>query len=227
MTLEHKTIPFEVKEIDSNGLVRGYASIYSNVDYGGDVIEPGAFKTSLAEIAGGTRSVKMLWQHDPGQPIGIWDSFQDDAKGLMAQGRILAGVSRGKDAIELLRAKAVDGLSIGYRTVEQDWQTAGEGRVRLIKSAELWEVSVVTFPMNPAARITDVKKLETIRDVERVLRDAGVPANFAKLVASHGFDEAKARLAGDRREDGSEEAKAQALSSLLTKLQRLKETINA
>jgi HK97 family phage prohead protease len=92
----------------------------------------------------------MLWQHDPTQPIGIWDEVREDATGLWVKGRILAEVEKGREAAALLQAGAIDGLSIGYRTVKSERD--GRGR-RLLTELELWEVSLVTFPMLPEARV--------------------------------------------------------------------------
>ena len=96
------------------------------------------------------RSVKMLWQHDPSQPIGVWDEVREDGTGLYVKGRILIEVEKGREAAALLAAGAIDGLSIGYRTLRAEKD--GKGR-RLLSELELWEVSLVTFPMLPEARV--------------------------------------------------------------------------
>ena len=92
----------------------------------------------------------MLWQHDPAQPIGVWDEVREDAKGLWVKGRILTDVARGREAAALIGAGAIDGLSIGYRTVKSRKDDKGG---RLLSELELWEVSLVTFPMLPDARV--------------------------------------------------------------------------
>ena len=92
----------------------------------------------------------MLWQHDPAQPIGVWDEVREDARGLYVKGRILTDVEKGREAAALIGAGAIDGLSIGYRTVRA--QKDGKGQ-RLLSELELWEVSLVTFPMLPDARV--------------------------------------------------------------------------
>ena len=131
-------------------MVEGYASLFGVRDQGGDVVLPGAYAESLKALAAAGRRVKMLWQHDPGQPIGIWDEVREDATGLWVKGRILAEVEKGREAAALLQAGAIDGLSIGYRTVKSERD--GRGR-RLLTELELWEVSLVTFPMLPEARV--------------------------------------------------------------------------
>jgi len=142
----------DLAETDASGHLRGYASLFGQPDQGGDVVEPGAFAGSLAQLARAGRRVKFLWQHDPATPIGVWSEIHEDGRGLMVAGHILPGVARGSDAIALMAAGAIDGLSIGYRTVRAAPNPESGGR-RLIE-IDLWEVSLVTFPMLPAARAT-------------------------------------------------------------------------
>ena len=130
--------------------VSGYASLFGLRDQGGDVVEKGAYAASLARMAKAGARVKMLWQHDPAQPIGIWDEVREDGQGLWVKGRLLTEVEKGREAAALLEAGAIDGLSIGYRTVKADRD--GKGR-RLLRELELWEVSLVTFPLLPEARV--------------------------------------------------------------------------
>jgi hypothetical protein len=113
-------------------------------------VAPGAYGASLKAMAAEGRRIKMLWQHEPGQPIGVWDEVREDAKGLWVKGRILASVEKGREAKALIEAGAIDGLSIGYRTVKA---SRTEGGKRLLSELELWEVSLVTFPMLPSARV--------------------------------------------------------------------------
>ena len=94
-------------------VVEGYASLFGKRDQGGDTVQAGAYGASLKALASQGRRVKMLWQHDPGQPIGVWEEVREDAKGLYVKGRILTEVERGREAAALLCAGAIDGLSIG------------------------------------------------------------------------------------------------------------------
>ncbi|MBE9635704.1 HK97 family phage prohead protease [Salipiger mangrovisoli] len=130
--------------------IEGYALLFGNPDQGGDIVMPGAYAASLKRLAAEGRAVRMLWQHDPAQPIGIWDEVSEDARGLRVKGRLLETVARGREAAALIAAGAIDGLSIGYRTVAAVKDR--EGR-RLLRELELWEVSLVTFPMLPSARV--------------------------------------------------------------------------
>ncbi|MDR7125384.1 HK97 family phage prohead protease [Pseudotabrizicola sp. 4114] len=131
-------------------VVEGYASLFGIKDQGGDVVVAGAYGASLKRLAAKGAKVKMLWQHDPAQPIGVWDEVREDAHGLWVKGRILTEVDRGREAAALLAAGAIDGLSIGYRTVKAERNGKGQ---RLLSELELWEVSLVTFPMLSEARV--------------------------------------------------------------------------
>jgi hypothetical protein len=142
----------DLAEVGEAGRLSGYASLFGQPDQSGDVVEPGAFAASLARLSQAGRKVKFLWQHDPAQPIGVWSEVHEDGRGLMVTGEILADVARGADATALMRAGAIDGLSIGYRTLRAAPSPETGGR-RLIE-IDLWEVSLVTFPMLPAARAT-------------------------------------------------------------------------
>lgn len=130
--------------------VSGYASVFGAMDQGGDVVLPGAYAASLAALKAGGRAVKMLWQHDPAQPIGVWDEVREDARGLWVSGRLLPEVEKGREAAALIAAGAVDGLSIGYRTKRAEKDAKGR---RMLAEVELWEVSLVTFPMLAQARV--------------------------------------------------------------------------
>jgi HK97 family phage prohead protease len=144
--LETKYQPLKPSPDSEPGRLQGYASVFGLTDDGGDVVEPGAFEASLRRR--GT-AVKLLWQHDPGQPIGVWESLREDPRGLFVEGRLLTEVRRGAEAAALLAAGAIDGLSIGYRVVRAEKSPRGGRRLLEI---DLWEVSLVTFPMLSAAR---------------------------------------------------------------------------
>ncbi len=154
------------------GVIEGYASLFGAEDQGGDTVAAGAYKASLAQKARPGGSVKMLWQHDPLKPIGVWDEIREDKTGLYVKGRILTDVQAGREALALLEAGAIDGLSIGYRTKRADKSETG-GR-RLLE-VDLWEVSVVTFPMLPEARVqpsADAEGMELAKDLAEVFAEA-------------------------------------------------------
>jgi hypothetical protein len=152
--------------------IEGYASLFGARDQGGDVVMPGAYATSLKRLAARGGAVKMLWQHDPAQPIGIWDEVREDATGLWVKGRLLTEVDKGREAAALLAAGAIDGLSIGYRTVRAERDAKGQ---RLLQELELWEVSLVTFPMLAEARVAAKSgrgEADIWRDLAQVFEEA-------------------------------------------------------
>ncbi|WP_296761844.1 HK97 family phage prohead protease [Sediminimonas sp.] len=152
--------------------IAGYASLFGAPDQGGDVVAPGAYGASLKRLAGDGRRVKMLWQHDPTQPIGIWDEVREDARGLYVRGRILDSVEKGREAAALIAAGAIEGLSIGYRTLRA---ARGDDGRRLLKELELWEVSLVTFPMLSSARVAakgDALAIDGLRELAAIFGDA-------------------------------------------------------
>lgn len=135
--------------IDDEGRFAGYASVFGEVDDGGDIVMPGAFVRSLAKR--GRARVRMLFQHDPKEPVGIWERVQEDGFGLWAEGRLVPGVPRADALRRLIESRAIDGLSIGFRTVRAT-REPGTGHRRL-HAIDLWEISIVTFPMMAGARI--------------------------------------------------------------------------
>ncbi len=151
MELEHKFCRFDSDEMTVQGLsIEGYASLFGQTDQGKDVVRKGAYGKSLKGLAKAGRSVKMLWQHDPAQPIGVWDDLREDDRGLYVKGRLLEGVEKGREAAALIEAGAIEGLSIGYLTKRATKTPDGK---RVLTELELWEVSLVTFPMLPSARV--------------------------------------------------------------------------
>lgn len=223
MELKHAALSLiEIKETNAEGGFEGYASTM-DLDRGGDVMDMGAFDRSLARHKAQNTKPKMLWNHNPNNVVGVWDEFRQDEKGLYVKGRCVKTTTLGKDCHELLRAGAIDSMSIGYLTREAEYEEGGE--VRRLKEVDLWEVSLVTFPMNEEARVTAVKRIESVRDVERLLREGGVPNEFAKLVALHGFEEAKARI--DGRRDGDDDTLEQAGLARLIETLEARRKINA
>lgn len=186
---ERKFAALRVDAIAADGSFSGYASLFGEVDLGRDVVERGAFAASLARR--GATGVRMLYQHDPAQPIGVWEELREDARGLFARGRIAGGSAKAREVLALMREGALDGLSIGFKTVRA--RNDGAGGVRRILEADLWEISVVTFPMQPGARIGQVKRaLPTTRQLEKWLRrDAGFSRGEARAVIARGFADKK------------------------------------
>ncbi|MEM5474752.1 HK97 family phage prohead protease [Pacificibacter sp. AS14] len=185
--LEHKFMRLgEDIKVTDGFEIEGYASLFGCTDQGGDVVQTGAYKKSLAGLKAKGRSVKMLWQHDPAQPIGIWDEVREDARGLYVKGRLLKDVEKGREAAALIEAGAIDGLSIGYRTVRaQKLRDQKDGKAaRLLSELELWEVSLVTFPMLPEARLVTEEKGDDLFGAETMMRElADALTGARKLLA--------------------------------------------
>lgn len=135
--------------IDEAGRFAGYASVFERVDESGDVVMPGAFRKSLGRR--GRERIRLLFQHDPKEPVGTWEAIAEDGFGLWVEGRLVGGVPRADALRRLIERRAVDGLSIGFRTVRATREPA-TGHRRLWQ-VDLWEISIVTFPMMDAARI--------------------------------------------------------------------------
>jgi HK97 family phage prohead protease len=139
--------------IDADGTVTGYASLFGEVDQARDMVLRGAFAETLR--LRGPRRVPMLFQHDPAEPVGIWLDLREDHCGLFARGRLIPEVARGRELLALLRAGAIDGLSIGFRTAKA--RIDPRTRVRSLVAVDLWEISIVTFPLLSGARVHAVK----------------------------------------------------------------------
>ncbi|EGH00964.1 prohead peptidase [Pseudomonas amygdali pv. aesculi str. 0893_23] len=211
------TAPLQIKlaSDESVGTFTGYASTFDGEpDLHGDIVAPGAFAKSLAKhAAAGTRPA-LLWQHDQSNPIGAWNSFQEDAKGLLSSGRLTMEVPQAKAAHALAKDGAL-ALSIGY-TVPLNGAELING-ARLLKEIDLVEVSLVGVAANPNSRIVSVKSFDSTapnpREFERTVRDAlGLSAREAKRFMAGGWNE----LVRDEPADDSEE-----LARIAAKLQRI------
>ncbi len=192
---EVKFTALDLKRVDRTGVFAGYASLFDVADLGRDVIAPGAFRDTLKSR--GASGIKMLFQHDPAQPIGLWTTIHEDARGLYVEGRLLTDVANAREVASLMRAGVLDGLSIGFRALKsrRDKRTG----IRRIEAVDLWEISVVTFPMQPDARVTAppqaasaeppfAARAPTEREFERWLtRDAGLTRNEARAVIRSGL----------------------------------------
>ena len=177
-----KTLSFsdcQIKTDGETGKFSGYASVFNSIDNGGDTILPGAYKKTL-ETNG---LPKMFLQHKSSDlPIGKWLKAQEDDHGLWVEGELTLGMSRANDTYAALKHGTLDGLSIGYGLSKNDYEyvTGSDASRRIIKNITLLaEVSPVVFPMETQARIdlnsvkSGIDSIETVRDFERFLRDAG------------------------------------------------------
>lgn len=180
-----KTAQFDFKQINEEGEFEGYASRFDVEDMTGDTVKPGAFAETLREK--GTGGIKMLAHHDRRELIGVWSELKEDKIGLFAKGSLFGDETKVR---QRMKAGALDGLSIGFRTVTQE-MTDPQTFTRDLIKLELFEISVVTFPALDSARITDVKELPTKRDLEHLLtRDAGFTRSEAHaIINGKGFNE--------------------------------------
>lgn len=195
---ERLDLPFELKSVATIrqddgaevGVFEGLASTFGNRDMVGDIIAPGAFRSSLIRPA----RIKMLWQHDARAPIGTWEKITETSLGLAVKGRLVLEVQQARETLALLRAGAVDALSIGFSVPRNGASFEQDKAVRRITAVDLWEISVVTFPANPKARISRVKArmgaqaLLSEREFERYLmRDAGFSRSQARTILGSGY----------------------------------------
>lgn len=185
--LEQKFVGHSLAEVETDGTFSGYASLFDVLDLGNETVSKGAFSKSLQ--GKGVENIRLLFQHNPDEPIGRWLEIREDSKGLYVKGQINLQVDRGREVHALMRDGAIDGLSIGFKTIRSRLEKGGS--FRRILEADLWEISIVTFPMLPDARVEQVKaqsNLPTTRDFERwLVRDAGLTRSQARTVIVKGF----------------------------------------
>jgi HK97 family phage prohead protease len=203
MTHETRSFALQIKSAGDDGSVEGYGSVFGVRDNYDDVIAAGAFVQSLKDHKSAGTMPAMLWQHDSSEPIGVWTEMVEDAKGLRIKGKLALDTVRGKEAHALLKMGALNGLSIGF--VSKQWAYDRDTEVRTLTEIDLWEVSLVTFPANEKARVTNVKSaddLATPKDAERTLRDAGFSKSDATAFVS------RVMRMGETRSDSGASASA-------------------
>lgn len=183
---ETRAFTLSLKATGDDGTIEGYGSVFGVLDNWDDIIAKGAFAASLAAHKAAGTMPAMLWQHEADEPIGVWTEMKEDAKGLYIKGQLVLETMRGKEAHALLKAGALNGLSIGF--MSKQWSYDTETDIRTLTEVDLWEVSLVTFPANEKARITNVKAspddLATPKDAERILREAGFSKTDATAIVS-------------------------------------------
>jgi len=209
---------FETKAFGDSGSFEGYASIFGNVDLGGDVIERGAF-TEI--VKGKDGKVKILNQHNSRDPIGVAEVSQD-AKGLYFKGQLILEAPSARSAYALMKGGALEGMSIGYDVLEGGAKILESG-IRQLKALKLWEISPVTFGMNPLAGIDSVKEISAItniREYEQFLRDSGFSKTQAVALASTGW------VGIQRSRSDSDDGEAKAKQDFLTYLSTIEKELS-
>ncbi len=174
----------EIKDLDSSGRIKGIASTFGGApDSGGDVVEQGAFLKTISQGGRNRNGIGFLWAHHSDEPLGVWNELKEASKGLLVDGQFAMETQIGKEKHALAQMGAVKGLSIGFTVVKEEIDRGT--RVRTLKELSLWEISLVTFPMNTRARITSVKDIEDAKspkELEHVLREAGLSKSSALYV---------------------------------------------
>ncbi len=218
LTKQRLDTPLKIKSVSDSGEFSGYGSVFGVKDSYSDIVVPGAFKDSLQRWQKKDKLPAMLWQHRMDEPVGVYTKMEEDDEGLYVEGRLLIDADPlAKRAHAHMKAGSISGLSIGYNLNDYEWDK--EKGAWILKEIDLWEISLVTFPANDEARISDVKNAlsrgETVspKQIERVLRDVGLSRSQAKAFMSEGFSALKQR-------DADNEAAAEALKTL-TELKNL------
>ena len=189
--MNRKSFNLEIKAVQDDGFFSGYGAVFGNVDWYNDVILPGAFTASLAKWRAKNKMPPVLWNHNDSEPIGVYTNIYEDEKGLYVEGKLLIDdVPRAKSTHALLKAGAIDGLSIGYSTKKANQQGNG---VRELVEVELGEISIVTTPANEKSTVISVKskldegELPTLPEFEKFLRESGFSKSQSVAIASKGL----------------------------------------
>jgi len=204
--------PIEIKAVNEDGLFSGYASVFEEIDSYRDIVKRGAFEKTLAESESKGRAVPILWQHDAAKPIGVYTELKEDEHGLYVEGQLNMDVQQAREALSLLRQKALSGISIGYNSVRYD--TDVKSGVRRLYELKLYEASLVTFPACDGARVTDVKtiladgNLPSLPEFEDFLCEAGFSRSQAKAIAGNGLTKLIRREVGSDEDDAIQRALA-------------------
>ena len=181
MATKTRDFAFELKSLQSDGVFEGYGSVFGVKDSYDEIVAAGAFAESLATHKSQGTLPALLWQHRSGEPVGVYTGMHEDNIGLKVSGQLALKTVRGSEAYELLKMKAISGLSIGFATREDSYDRVTG--IRTLKKVDLYEVSLVTFPANDTARVQGVKNIEVIEDLksaEQYLREVGMSRTEAK-----------------------------------------------
>ena len=198
---ETRAYSLSIKAASEDGTIEGYGSVFGNVDEWDDIIAAGAFKNTIAAHKTAGTMPAMLWQHESDAPLGVWTEMSEDANGLRIKGKLCLETEKGKEALALLKMSAINGLSIGF--VSKEWTYNNDTNIRTLTDIDLWEVSLVTFPANKKARVTNVKsagELNAPKDAERVLRESGFSKSDATAFVS------RVMRMGEERSDSAKSA---------------------
>ena len=188
--LKNMQVSFDVKSFETEDGQRkfsGYANTFDHKDRAGDITQQGAFAKSIKEhIASNTKPL-MLMHHDTSRPVGVWEKLVEDAKGLYVEGRLTKGVRDADEAYALLKDGALNSMSIGYKTINEEYDRSKGAN--LLHEVKLFEISLVSIPANEQSTVVSVKSDATVdtRALEKALRDAGLSRREAKALLSKGI----------------------------------------
>ena len=219
--IQFKDFSFDIKTVQEDGFFSGYASVFGNMDSYGDIVEKGAFAETLSQWAAKNKLPPVLWNHKTDEPIGVYTLMREDDRGLYVEGKLLvAEVQRAKEIHALMKAGAVDGMSIGYSTL--DYRMSTENDIRYLTRVKLWENSIVTFPANDLSRIDAVKaalndgELPTLPEFEKFLREAGFSKAQATAIAGHGLRQLLSDSEADTAKTTNQTEAMKSISSALS-----------
>ena len=226
MKLKQRQFGFKIKAVEDSGAFAGYGSIFGNADAYRDVVMPGAFAKSLASWKERGALPPVLWQHRSDQPIGPFTKMAEDGQGLYVEGQLLIqDVKKAREAQALLKSGAIRGMSIGYDVPEDGMEYDGKTNVWKLTEIDLWECSIVTFPANVEASVTQIKsqiaggKLPSVSEFEELLRDAaGFSRKQATAIASVGY----AKFLNQRDAEGGDGSESIALDDLVAHIASFK-----
>jgi HK97 family phage prohead protease len=233
-------IQLEFKELttNDNGYFEGYAAIFGNVDLKGDIIDSKAFDNTLEQFKAEGTLPHLFFQHNPNIVVGEYTDMKIDSKGLKVEGVLwVANNKLGRDAVEsagvarnILKSKARKGLSIGFITKDSEWTQKNGNDVRILKEIDLHEVSVVSGPANPQAKVINVKSdLDAInkREIENTLKLFGLSVKQSKKFVAAGLDSLNVC---DEQEEADEvvqdEQKSDNLKQMLEEIKSINQTYN-
>ena len=192
MSIKVKDLLFKTEAVNEDGFFSGYCNVFDVKDSYDEIVRKGAFDESLKAWNAQGKMPPVLWNHDRNQPLGVWTLLKEDEHGLYGEGRLLVNDgAKAKEIHALMRAGAIDGLSIGYRV--DKWAYDESEEVLELLEIDLREISIVTFPANEASRVEVVKSalakgsLPTLPEFEKALRDLGFSKAQATVVAGHGL----------------------------------------
>ena len=190
--MNKRSFNLEIKAVQEDGFFSGYGAVFGNLDWYNDIILPGAFKQTLTDWAAKGKYPPVLWNHSTNEPIGVYTKMVEDEKGLYVEGKLLINdVPRAKSTHALLKAGAIDGMSIGYRTIKSSYNENTD--VRELIQLGLDEISIVTMPANEKSTVTSVKskledgELPTLPEFEKFLRESGFSKSQATAIAGNGL----------------------------------------